>query len=222
MEGAEGIREPDEVEQWFEAGVRIIGPAWAGNQYVGGTREPGPLSRKGYQLLDHMADLGMILDISHMDYLSALQALDSYRGQVIASHSNAEALIRGISINRHLKDDIIRKLIERDGVMGIVFLNAFLDWTWREAGGRQSISIEKVADQMDYVCQLAGNSRHVAIGTDFDGGFGVDSVPHEIDTIADLPLLVPLLAEKGYNQDDIELIFGRNWLRILRDHLPSG
>lgn len=222
MEGAEGIREPAEVERWFEWGVRLIGPAWAGNRYVGGTREPGPVTKAGRELLDQMADIGFILDISHMDHASAQEALDVYPGQIIASHSNAEALIRGIPINRHLKDHTIAQLIERDGVMGIVPLNAFLDWEWRDLGGRENMTLDHVIGQIDHVCQLAGNTRHVALGTDFDGGFGVESVPSEIDTIADLPRLIPELAKRGYNQEDIDQILSGNWYRILLKHLPSS
>lgn len=222
MEGADGIREPQEVEQWYAWGVRLIGPAWAGTRYCGGTREPGPLTKAGYALLDHMAELDMILDISHMDHQSARQALDHYAGQVIASHANAEVLISGIPINRHLKDETIHQLIDRNGVMGIIPVNHFLDWNWKDHGGRESIGLEKYIAQIDYVCQLAGNTQHVAIGTDFDGGFGVEWVPREIDTIADLPKLIPLLVEKGYNQDDIDRILSGNWLRILEKNLPTS
>lgn len=163
----------------------------------------------------------MALDISHMDDVSARQALDEYEGQVIASHSNAEALIRGIPINRHLKDETIQQLIDRDGVMGIVPLNSFLDWEWRDHGGREALTLDHVVAQIDHVCQIAGDTHHVALGTDFDGGFGVESVPSEIDTIADLTKLAPQFAKKGYNQEDIERIFSGNWLRILQNTLPS-
>lgn len=221
MEGAEGIQKPSEVAQWFEWGVRLLGPAWAGNRYCGGTREPGPLTKEGVQLLERMAEVALVLDISHMDHLSARQSLDLYEGQVIASHANAESLIRGIPINRHLKDETIHQLIERDGVMGIVPLNAFLDWEWRDHGGRQSMTLDHLIAQIDYICQLAGNTRHAALGTDFDGGFGVESVPADIDTIADLQKLAPRLSEKGYNEEDIARIFSGNWLRILENNLPA-
>jgi membrane dipeptidase len=222
MEGAEGVRQPEEVEQWYEWGVRIIGPAWAGNRYCGGTREPGPLSKAGFALLENMSDMGVILDISHMDHQSAREALDRYPGQVIASHSNAEALISGIPINRHLKNETIQQLIKRDGVMGVVLLNSFLDWDWRDHGGRESMSLNHIVAQIDTICQMAGNTRHEGIGTDFDGGFGVESVPREIDTIADLPKLAPQLAKKGYNEEDIGRIFSANWIRILENNLPNS
>jgi membrane dipeptidase len=175
----------------------------------------------GFELLEVMASLNMILDISHMDHQSARQSLDFYEGQVIASHSNAETLIKGIPINRHLKDETIEQLIERDGVMGIVPLNSFLVWDWRSKGGRSAVSLENIVAQIDHVCQIAGDTNHVALGTDFDGGFGVESVPEEIDSIADLPKLAPRLSEKGYNEDDIERIFSGNWLRILENNLPK-
>ena len=220
MEGAECLGEAAEVEKWYEWGVRIIGPAWAGNQYCGGTREPGPLTKAGYALLENMAELNMVLDISHMDHQAARQSLDFYSGKVIASHSNAEVLIKGIPINRHLRDETIRQLIERDGVIGVVPLNAFLDWDWRHRGGREVMSLDMVVAQIDHICQLAGDTNHVGLGSDFDGGFGVESVPPEIDTIADLRKLGPKLAEKGYNDKDIERIFYDNWLTMLRQSLP--
>ncbi len=222
MEGAEGVRQPPEVEKWYEWGVRMIGPAWAGNHYCGGTREPGPLTKQGYALLECMAGLGLPLDISHMDHLSARQALDFYPGQVIATHSNAENLINAIPINRHLKDETIQQLIERGGVMGIVPFNPFLDWDWRDHGGREAVTLDRVVAQIDYVCQMAGDTTHVGLGTDFDGGFGVECVPQEIDTIADLPKLAPLLTNKGYNKEDIDRIFSGNWISVLKNTLPNS
>lgn len=220
MEGADGIIEPSQVEQWYQWGVRLIGPAWAGNRYCGGTREPGPLTKLGYSLLENMADLGMILDISHMDHQSARQALDFYPAQVVATHANAEALLSGIPINRHLKDETIQQLIERDGVIGIVPMVPFLDWDWQDKGGRAGVGLEKFVAHIDHVCQIAGNTNHVGIGTDFDGGFGVELAPYEIDTIADLPKLSSHLTNKGYNQEDIDRILSGNWLRILQKNLP--
>jgi len=76
--------------------------------------------------------------------------------------------------------------------------------------------------QIDYICQMAGDARHVGLGSDFDGGFGVQSVPRELDTIADLQILAPRLAQRGYTEQDIAAILGTNWLGILKDNLPEG
>jgi membrane dipeptidase len=220
MENAEAVRQPAELPEWWDAGVRLIGPAWAGTRFCGGTREPGPLTPEGFALLEAMADIGFVLDISHMDERAALQALDSFPGQIIASHSNALALLKDAETNRHLTDRVIEGLLERDGVIGLVPANGFLLPDWKAAGGRRAVSLEHLAAQIDYLCQMAGDALHAAIGSDFDGGFGLQSVPHEIETIADLQKLVRLLQVRGYTNADIQAIFADNWIRILMENLP--
>ncbi|GAB4471368.1 MAG: membrane dipeptidase [Anaerolineales bacterium] len=220
MEGAEAIEHPAEVEEWWQSGVRILGPAWAGNAFCGGTKEPGGLTDLGKELLDAMAAVGFALDISHMDEAAALAALDLYEGKVIATHANAKALLKGVESNRHLSDLVIRRLVERDGVIGIIPFNAFLKADWKEGDPREAVNLRDLVAQIDYICQLAGDSLHVGIGSDFDGGFGWQSVPQEIDTIADLQKLSPLLIERGYTSQDIAHIFSTNWLRCCEAILP--
>lgn len=222
MEGAEAVGEPEELEEWWEGGVRIIGPAWAGTRFCGGTREPGPLTKEGYALLEVMAEFGFILDISHMDERAALQALDTYPGKIIASHSNAQALLKGLDTNRHLSDRVIQALLERDGIIGIVPVNPFLLPGWRRGDPRQHVTLQRVVAQVDYICQMAGDARHVGLGSDFDGGFGLQSAPVEVDTIADLQKLSPLLAEKGYTNENIAAILGENWRALLQRSLPES
>jgi membrane dipeptidase len=221
MENAEGVREPAELEEWWAGGVRIIGPAWAGTRYCGGTREPGALTKDGYALLERMHEFGFTLDLSHMDEAAALQALDSYPGPIIASHANARALLKGSPSNRHLTDVVIHGLLERGGTIGIVPANYFLRPDWKDNGGRAAVTLDHVAAHIDYICQIAGNARHVALGTDFDGGFGLQSVPAEIDTIADMQKLAPLLAARGYSPENISAVMGGNWLAHLERHLPE-
>lgn len=221
MEGAEGVREPAELEEWYFLGVRIVGPAWSGTRFCGGTREPGPLTKEGYALLEVMAEFSFVLDVTHMDEQALLQALDFYPGAVMASHSNALALLTDAQTNRHLSDRAIQGLLERDGIIGVVPANGFLRPEWKESGGREGVTIAHVVAQIDYICQMAGDARHVGFGTDYDGGFGLQSVPAEIDTIADLHKIEPVLAEKGYPDSDIAAIFGGNWLRLLQSTLPE-
>ena len=222
MEGAEGVRAPGELEEWWQMGVRLIGPAWVGTRFCGGTHEPGPLTQEGYALLEAMASFGFTLDISHMDEKAVLQALDFYPGAIIASHANALSLLKGSESNRHLSDRVIQGLLERDGVIGILPVNRFLQVGWKNGDPRQLVSIQKVIAQIDTVCQMAGDPWHVAIGSDFDGGFGLQSIPAEMDSIADLQKLSPLLAERGYPDDAVAAILGGNWLRHLRTTLPES
>ena len=169
-----------------------------------------------------MAEFGFGLDISHMDEKAVLQALDAYPGQIIASHSNAKALLKGWDNNRHLEDRVIQRLVERSGVIGVVPCNRFLNPAWHYGDPRQGVTIQHIVAQIDYICQIAGDAQHAALGTDFDGGWGVQAAPVEIDTIADLHKLAPLLAEKGYTEADIAAIFGQNWIGVLRKILPEA
>lgn len=222
MEGAEGVRQPDEIEDWWQRGVRLIGPAWAGTRFCGGTREPGPLTADGIALLEGMAEFGLTLDLSHMDEQAVLQALDIYPGPLVATHSNPQGLLTDSDINRFLSDRVLQGLIERDGIVGIPPYNKFLRWDWNPNQGREVISLELVVDHIDYICQIAGDARHVGIGTDFDGGFGLQSIPAEIDTIADLQKLIPLLKKRGYTDSDTTAIMGGNWLAHLKESLPKS
>jgi membrane dipeptidase len=222
MECAEAVRHSSELEEWWERGVRIIGPAWNGTRFCGGTREPGPLTKAGYELLGGMADSGFSLDLSHMDEEAVLQALDEYPSRIIASHANVKALHPGTESNRFLSDRVIQGIIEREGIIGVVPFNRFLVKDWRPADGRLKVSLSHVVDHIDYICQLAGDAQHVGIGSDFDGGFGLQETPFEIDTIADLQKLNLFLAEKGYTEVDIEAILGQNWIKFLFEILPEG
>lgn len=221
MEGAEGIVDLDELPEWWERGLRIIGLAWAGNRFCGGTREPGNLTSEGRDLIRAMAEVGFVLDLSHMDEPAALACLDLYPGKIIASHANAARLVKGYNSNRLLSDEVIGKLIARDGIIGVIPVNGFLNAEWKEDGGKAAVSLRLVAEQIDAICQMAGDVRHVGIGTDFDGGLGVEHVPAEIDTIADLPLLFPFLEELGYDSEEIERIASGNFLEMIENTLPE-
>ncbi len=221
MEGAEGVRAAEELAEWHEWGVRIVGPAWAGTRFCGGTREPGPLTKEGFELLAAMAQSGLVLDVSHMDEQAALQAVDVFEGRIVATHANARKLIQRQDDNRHLSDRMIHGLIERQAVIGVVPYNPFLDGSWRSSDPRQQVSIERVATQIDYICQMAGSARHAGLGSDFDGGFGWQSTPHEINTIADLTRIAGLLTQRGYSEADTAGIMGLNWLRVLQETLPK-
>ena len=121
--------------------------------------------------------------------------------------------------NRFLSDDVIHELISREGVIGIVPYNHHLVWEWNYPADKDAITLDAVIAQIDHICQLAGDAKHVGIGSDFDGGFGMQSTPAEIDTIADLQKLAPLLALKGFTNQDVENIMGGNWQRQLERSL---
>jgi len=218
MENGDPIIEPRQFEAWYERGVRIVGPAWAATRYSGGTREPGGLTPLGEELLEIMAGFNALLDVSHMAEEAFYQALDQYQGQaIIASHSNPRKFR---DTDRHLSDDMIRRLAERDGVMGIVPYNLFLSSEWRKGDPKSKIPITVVIDAIDHVCQVTGSVAHVGIGTDFDGGFGAESTPDGLDFSSDLIKIADGLKARGFAADDITAIMSANMLRKLRQALP--
>jgi len=221
MEGADPIRTPDEVEDWHERGVRIIGPAWTGTRYCGGTGDPGPLTPAGEDLLKRMAACGIILDVSHMSEHSFEQALENYEGVIIASHANPRYAAKLSTPERALSDDQIRKMAAREGVIGVIPYNRFLKTGWRLAEGKHSVTVNHVAEIMDYICQLTGSSRHIGIGTDFDGGFGTEAIPHPMDTVADLHMIGAALSERGYDTGQVTQMLSGNWLAALQRGLPE-
>ncbi len=222
MEGAEGVRQPAELEEWWQLGVRLIGPAWAGTRFCGGTREPGPLTKEGFALLETMAHLGFILDVAHMDEKALMQALDFYPGRIVSTHANVQSLLKDQDSNRHLSERAIQGLLERDAILGLSPVNSFLLAGWKRGDRRELVSLQRLADHIDNICQAAGDARHAGLGSDFDGGFGVQSVPIEVDTIADLTKLANILAERGFSQTDIAAILGVNWLEMLKSALPEN
>jgi membrane dipeptidase len=218
MEGADPIETPAQVAEWYASGLRIVGPAWAATRYAGGTGEPGPLTELGRELLQVMSEAGLILDLSHSAEEAFLEAVDSYAGTLIASHSNPRAFL---PTDRGLSDEMIRKLAGRDGVVGITPYNSYLMPDWEVGDPRSLVTVETVVRAVDYVAQLLGDVEHVGIGSDFDGGFGAASLPNGMDTIADLQQIAVALAGWGYTTEQIEAVMNGNWLRILRGALSA-
>ena len=218
MEGADPIVTPKQTQEWFEAGVRIVGPAWHATHYAGGTRAPGPLTELGRELMKEMERTGLILDMSHMAEASFFEALDLFHGPVIASHSNCRSIV---PTDRQLSDEMISALVAREGVIGAVLFNKFLQPDWRETGAIKSkVTLSDVMKHIHHMCDLAGDRLHVGIGSDFDGGFGAESIPAELDTAADLQKVGEALGDAGFSQIDIDNILGGNWVRLLRRALP--
>jgi membrane dipeptidase len=215
MEGADAILSPGQLQEWWQAGLRVLGITHFGpGRYAGGTGVEGGLTRPGLALLAEMERLGMLLDVTHCSDQAFWQALDAYAGPLLASHANCRALVPR---QRQLSDEQLRAIFERDGVVGAALDIWMLDPDWSIDGYTNArVTLADVVNHIDHICQLAGNSRHAAIGSDLDGGFGREQVPHDLDTIADLQKLAALLADRGYAAGDVAAILHGNWLRLLR------
>jgi membrane dipeptidase len=217
MEGADPILEPDDVDEWWDAGLRVVGLSHYGNgRYSHGTDSPGPLHPPADALLRGMERRGMILDVTHLADEAMDQVFDKFGGVVLASHHNCRALV---DHQRQLRDEDIRRIVERGGVIGAAMDNWMLDPCCGQTGTdsvRRAAALGDVVDHIDHVCQVAGSAGHAAIGTDLDGGFGAEQSPLGLDTIADLQKIPDLLERRGYAPADVEGIMHGNWLDLIR------
>ncbi|HRO47159.1 membrane dipeptidase [Agriterribacter sp.] len=218
LEGADSLVNLSYLEKAWQNGLRALGPAHYGpGRYAPGTGMEGPLTPAGVALLKKMEELNIILDITHLTDGAFMQAVDLFNGHIWASHHNCRALVPH---QRQLTDEQIRILIERGSVIGGVLDTWMLMPGWilgKHNPKEEGITLNTLINHYDHICQIAGNSNHIAIGSDLDGMFGLEQSPCDINTIADIQQLKGLLAKRGYSQSDIENVFHGNWLRFLRN-----
>jgi len=216
MEGADPLLSPDDLADWFAAGLRIVGLAWRQTRYAGGTKMPGPLTPAGREMVQALDRHRIIHDLSHLAEESFWQLLDISGGPVIASHSNCRSIV---PTDRQLSDEMIRAIGKRNGVIGINFFDKFL-LPPAEQGHRRA-TLGDVVAHIRHMCDLIGDARHVGIGTDMDGGLGRNEIPEEIQTSADLPRIADALSHDGFNDSDVRAILGGNWIEFFRKNLPD-
>lgn len=222
LEGADSIVSFRHLEQSYADGLRALGPVHYGPGVYGmGTDAEGPLTPRGRELLRELERLGIILDVTHLCDESLRDALDHYSGPLWASHSNCRALAHW---NRQFTDEQIRELIGRGCVFGMAFDAIMMVHGWAHMRSKPQdfdLRIEKICEHIDHICQIAGNTRHVGIGSDLDGGFGTEQTPLDLDSIADLGRIGGMLAHRGYSAADIEGIYYKNFVDFLRRTLPA-
>lgn len=216
LEGADSIVDIDYLEKSWEQGLRAIGPAHYGpGTYAHGTDSIGGIGSKGKDLLKKIEELGLILDATHLCDQSFWETMKVYNGPVWASHNNCRKFV---DHNRQFADEQILELIQRKSVIGIA-LDAWMmvpNWqrgisTPKEMG----VTLDQMINNIDHICQLAGNANHVGIGTDLDGAFGTEQCPSDLNTIADLQTVPEKLRLKGYSEEDIENIMHQNFIDFL-------
>jgi membrane dipeptidase len=220
LEGADSILIWRHLEKSRADGLIALGPVHYGPGVYGhGTDDQGELTPKGRELLKEMERLGIILDVTHLCDESFWDALGRYSGPLWASHHNCRALANW---NRQLTDEQIKAIIERGAVIGMAFDAIMMvhGWTHMRSKAQDfNLKMEKICEHIDHVCQIAGNAKHIGIGTDLDGGFGNEQTPMDLDSVTDLHSLVAPLVARGYSPEDIDSIFSGNFLRFLREHL---
>ena len=217
LEGADSLITLDHLQIAYNNGLRAVGPAHYGpGRYANGTDATGKLNSDGKALLNKMQQLGMILDATHLCDDAFWDAMDLYEGTIWASHNNCRALVNH---NRQYSDEQIRILIQKDAVIGAAFDAWMIVPHWQRGvsnSAQMNCGLNQIIDHIDHICQLAGNTLHVGLGTDLDGAFGKEQSPFDLDTIADLQKLPTKFFARGYTALDIENILHGNWLRVLR------
>jgi membrane dipeptidase len=218
LEGADSFFELACVEKAYASGLRAIGPAHYGpGVYAYGTDSSGGLGTKGRALLKEMERLGIILDATHLCDESFFEAMDHFSGPVWASHHNSRTIVPH---NRQFSDEQFSILISRGAVIGTALDAWMLTPGWvrgQSTPEKSGVNMEKVVNQIDHICQLAGNSLHAAIGSDLDGAFGTEQSPYDLGTIAGLQKVPEILRQRGYAEEDVANITSKNWIRFLLD-----
>jgi membrane dipeptidase len=215
MEGADGVRTPEDLRTFHDRGVRVVGLAWKRTRYAGGTGAPGPLTPEGVALVKAMDALHFIHDASHLAEESFWQLMDLTGGPVIASHSNCRRIV---PTDRQLSDRMIRAIVSRGGVVGINFYDKFL--LPPDDYGKRRATLADVVAHVEHVCDLAGDATCVGLGTDMDGGLGREQIPQEIQTSADLPRVAEALSSAGFGDEDVARVMGTNWRHFFARSLP--
>jgi len=216
LEGADSLVDISYLQRAYAYGLRAIGPAHYGpGRYANGTDSSGKMGTEGLTLLREMEKLNIILDATHLCDDAFWQALDHFSGHVWASHNNCRSLV---DHNRQYSDAQIKALVGRGAVIG-----AALDAWMMVPGWQRGVStplstncgLARAADHIDHICQLAGNTAHIGIGSDLDGAFGTEQSPFDLDDISDLQKLTAILSSRGYSPEDLQRIFHQNWLNFL-------
>jgi len=232
------------LRQSFMAGARYMTLThWKSTDWADAATykpEHGGLTRFGEEVVREMNRLGMLVDLSHVSAETMNDALDITAAPVIFSHSSARGL-NGHS--RNVPDEVLERVAHNGGVVMVTFVPVFLSeelrqyyaaaeaekkrleelWIgqpdpaasayeeWKEAHSKPSVSIQDVADHIDHIRAKAGID-HIGIGSDFDG---IGSTPNGLEDVSTYPALLAELLRRGYSDEDIGKIAGRNVLRVM-------
>jgi len=217
LEGADPLA-PDlsDLEGWYERGLRSIGLVWSrGNAFAEGVpfRFPGSpdtgpgLTDAGRELVQACNRLGILVDLSHLNEAGFWDVAELSEAPLVATHSNAHTLSPA---SRNLTDAQLDEIGRTGGLVGVNFAVTFL----RDDGSQRpdETPITEIVRHVDYIARRIGVD-HVAFGSDFDGAL----MPEELDGIASLRKLVETFRAAGWDEEAVEKVTHRNWLRVLRE-----
>ena len=216
FEGAEAIEtDLSNLEDYYAMGLRSLGLVWSRPNLFGhgvqfafpSSPDTGPgLSEAGRELVKACNDMGIMLDLSHLTEKGFWDVARLSRHPLVATHSNAHALCPS---SRNLTDDQLQAIADSGGLVGINFCVNDL----RPDGEEDSDTpVDLILDQLEYIAERIGIA-HVALGSDFEGAV----MPEELGDVSNLGNLLEALAERGYDEEELEMVGHGNWLRVLGD-----
>ena len=189
-------------------GLRAMTLTWnERNQIADGAgegRTRGGLTNFGVELVNEMNHIGVVVDVSHLSDNGFSDVIETTNKPIIASHSNCRSLCNH---RRNLTDEMIKRLAENGGVMGMNFASDFVDEK------KENATIDRVLDHIDHVVKIGGIET-VGLGSDFDG---IERPPKGLEDVTKMPYLTVGLVKRGYKEDEIRKILGENFLRVFKE-----
>lgn len=213
IEGGTAVHnDPENVQRFFDAGVRYIGLTWNNSNLIAVSAKDavtkgksGGLTEFGKEVIKKMNETGMMIDVSHLSESAFWDVIENSVDPIIASHSNCYSLNPHY---RNLTDEQIKAISESGGYIGINFYDEFLIPDGKQNGA----DINDIIAHIDHIKNLVGVDC-IGIGSDFDGGI---SAPGDLYNATQYPELTKRLFEKGYTPDEIKKILGLNFLRVFK------
>jgi len=216
MEGAEAIDgELHALDLYYEAGLRSLGITWSRSNRFGcgvpfgfnRTPDIGPgLTRAGKDLVRRCNELGIMVDVSHLNAKGFRDVARISRAPIVASHSNAWKISPS---TRNLTDDQLDAIRDSDGLVGVNFGVQYLR---PDGQATTDTPLERFRDHVEYIAERIGLHR-IGLGSDFDGV----EIPQEIGSVRGLPRLMHAFADWGYSDEEIRGIAYNNWMRVLTE-----
>jgi len=192
----------------YKLGFRLLTLTWnQRNQIadgIGESRTGSGLTKFGLKVIDEMNRLGMLIDVSHLSETGFWDVIKRSKAPIVASHSNCYALCPHL---RNLKDEQIKALADKGGVIGITFVPNFLTQEKRKT------TVGDVVKHIDYLVEKVGVD-YIGLGSDFDGTGGL---PLGLEGVDKVPNITGELLDRGYKEKDIKKILGENFLRVFKE-----
>ncbi len=215
FEGAEAIDEDlDALEVYYQAGLRSLGIVWSRPTIFAhgvpiaypSSPDIGPgLTDAGKRLVKRCNELGIMIDLSHMNEAGFWDVAALSDAPLVATHSNVHALC---PISRNLTDKQLDAIKASDGMVGLNFATGFLN---EDGAWDSDRPLDIMVRHLDYLVERLGETR-VGLGSDYDGA----RVPDAVGDVSKLPNLIAALQEAGYNDQLLRKLSHQNWLRVLR------